>query len=110
MKNLSKVIIIIIMPLLILTIAFPASSINDHPIDNQSEKNMLNWNFNEASRSVRIDTGNKLIWNLTGHTSEVWETSFDPTGNLLASVSSDNSIRIWNVSTGNEIKNYLTCK
>lgn len=105
MKNLSKVIIIIIMPLLILTIAFPASSIIDNPIDNQSENAILNWDFKEASRSVRIDTENKLLWNLTGHTSEIWETSFDPNGNLLASASGDGTVRIWNVTTGEEIKN-----
>ncbi len=37
---------------------------------------------------------------LIGHTSEVWDVEFSPDGHLLASVSSDNSIIIWNTTTG----------
>ena len=35
-----------------------------------------------------------------GHDSEVWDLEFSPNGAFLASASSDNSILVWNTSTG----------
>ncbi|MHA1977584.1 MAG: WD40 domain-containing protein [Candidatus Hodarchaeales archaeon] len=40
-----------------------------------------------------------------GHTSEVWDVEYSPNGALLASASSDNSILIWNTSSGTILHN-----
>lgn len=40
---------------------------------------------------------------LEGHTKPVAAVSFSPDGSLLASASSDNTVRLWRVSTGQEL-------
>jgi WD40 repeat protein/serine/threonine protein kinase len=44
--------------------------------------------------------GGKLITELHGHVGNVWKICFSPDGRLLASASSDQSIRIWETETG----------
>lgn len=41
-----------------------------------------------------------VLLNLRGHTDNVRSVVFNPRGNILASSSSDNTIRLWNVSDG----------
>jgi WD40 repeat protein len=46
-----------------------------------------------------VRTG-KLLHTLTGHTSRVGSVSFSPNGQTLASSSSDETIKLWNLQTG----------
>eukprot|EP00842_Homolaphlyctis_polyrhiza_P004423 jgi/Hompol1/4982/HPOL_004105-RA len=43
---------------------------------------------------------------LVGHTSTVWAIDFDASGNKLASVSDDKSLRIWKLDTAGRYKSY----
>jgi WD40 repeat protein len=40
---------------------------------------------------------------LGGHTDWVWDVAFSPDGRTLASVSRDETVRFWNVLTGEEV-------
>jgi len=44
---------------------------------------------------------------LYGHTEWVWDVSILNTGQHLLSVSSDGSLKLWNVVTGVKIKEFL---
>src|SRR5262249_49370801 len=48
------------------------------------------------------DTGNQLL-TLTGHNNYVNTCSFSPDGKKILSGSSDKSLRIWNVETGDQL-------
>ena len=41
---------------------------------------------------------------LTGHTDSVLSVAFSPDGKLLASGSDDNTVRIWDMATGQELQ------
>ena len=41
---------------------------------------------------------------LIGHTASVWAVAFSPDGNTLASGGADQTVRIWDVKTGELIK------
>jgi WD40 repeat protein len=47
-----------------------------------------------------------LIYTLYGHTSHVWSIDIDHTDHLIASASTDFSIRLWDLATGQFIKNF----
>ena len=49
-------------------------------------------------------TTNSEIDLLTGHTRTVNAMAYSPDGNMIASGSSDDSIRLWDASTGDEIR------
>lgn len=53
------------------------------------------------------DVDGNLVARLIGHTSVVWNLGWSPDGNTLATVSIDNTIRIWNPETG-ELRMTLT--
>ena len=42
----------------------------------------------------------------TGHSSPVWSVAFSPDGKQIASGSEDNSIKLWNSETGQEIRTF----
>ncbi|WP_131792621.1 hypothetical protein, partial [Candidatus Protofrankia datiscae] len=44
----------------------------------------------------------------TDHTSRVWTVVFSPDGTLLASASSDNTVRIWETATGQPVTTLVT--
>ena len=44
------------------------------------------------------------ITNLTGHTDNVWDLSFSPDGQLLASVSSDRTAKVWDWRNGSVLQ------
>ncbi|MHA1993658.1 MAG: WD40 repeat domain-containing protein [Candidatus Hodarchaeales archaeon] len=56
-------------------------------------------------RSIEINQDEFTEKTLIGHTSEIWDVGFSPDGELLASASSDNSILVWNASTGTIYQN-----
>jgi WD40 repeat protein len=43
----------------------------------------------------------KLLKNLRGHNSRIYDLAFSPNGKQLASASGDNTVRIWNIPSGN---------
>lgn len=57
-------------------------------------------------------TGNVILWDLNTnqalyvweHVGYVWHVEFNRAGNVLASVGSDNFLRLWNVRNGNSIR------
>jgi WD40 repeat protein len=46
----------------------------------------------------------KVVRDLLGHSGDVQALAFAPDGRLLASASSDNTVRIWNTATGDELR------
>ena len=50
----------------------------------------------------------RLIHTLTGHTDFVRSVAFSPDGKTLASGSTDNTVRLWDVATGTELGAPLT--
>ncbi|MCT7986431.1 trypsin-like peptidase domain-containing protein [Laspinema sp. A4] len=64
--------------------------------------------------SASADDGLVKVWNLrtgellqtlTGHTGTVYSIAIDPYGHILASAGSDGTIQIWNLYTGNRVRN-----
>lgn len=47
---------------------------------------------------------NQLVTALTGHNAEVWNIAFNPEGTQLASVSSDQTIRLWQIRQRDDIQ------
>ena len=43
----------------------------------------------------------ELLKNIKGHTSRIYDLAFSPNGKQLASASGDNTVRIWNIPSGN---------
>ena len=58
-----------------------------------------------ASAALHEIIGDPLIRTLNGHTSHVWNIDFAPNDQILASASTDLSIKIWDVLTGQCVKN-----
>ncbi|MCF3184736.1 trypsin-like peptidase domain-containing protein [Streptomyces polychromogenes] len=54
----------------------------------------------EAVKSLEDSTGDPLLQVLRGHDGEVSSVAFSPDGRTLASASSDQSVLLWNVTTG----------
>lgn len=67
-----------------------------------SSPSLLNNNHFKMSYHDTSDLNpvDKLIYNFTDHTSEVWDVEFSPTDSILASASVDSNIMLWNISTG----------
>jgi WD40 repeat protein len=42
----------------------------------------------------------EILKTLRGHTSSVWSVSFSPDGAIVASGSADETVRLWNIETG----------
>ncbi len=61
---------------------------------------------NSEDFAIRIwDVGSgQLLRTLDGHTSIVWQIAFSPDGQMLASVSSDGTAKVWDWRTGAVIK------
>jgi WD40 repeat protein len=109
MRSFKKELFLIIVPLLVLSLSFvntPELKSYKTNFSDPSEVETAHLQNYEISRAIKINATDKLIWNLTGHNSQVWEVCFDSSGNLLASASSDNTVRIWDVITGQEINNF----
>ena len=47
---------------------------------------------------------NSPVWTFTGHTKEVHDLAFSPDGRLLASASWDETVKIWSVADGRELR------
>ncbi|MHA1228508.1 MAG: hypothetical protein ACTSPV_17405 [Candidatus Hodarchaeales archaeon] len=58
-----------------------------------------------VSIDKRLSEEDFILRTYTGHYSEVWDVKFSLDGSLLASASSDNSVIIWNTSSGDIIQN-----
>jgi hypothetical protein len=61
--------------------------------------------FPQPELVFSTDQDNFLIKTLTGHSSEVWDIDFSSDGSLLASASSDNTILVWNITSGQVVQN-----
>ncbi|MFX1507206.1 MAG: hypothetical protein ACFFDC_14085 [Promethearchaeota archaeon] len=71
--------------------------------DNSIYQPLTDYHY-RISPSVKVNVTNTLIWNLTGHTNEVWSVAIHPDKEILASASSDNLIKLWNISNGQLIR------
>lgn len=56
---------------------------------------------------VIIDPNSKLIRTLPGHSSAIWSVDFHPDGKMIASGSADNTVKLWNTSTGSLVHNLI---
>ena len=63
----------------------------------------------ETTWSFRTQAADALTerTTLTGHTHSVYSVAFSPNGQTLASGSGDNTLRLWDVNTGTEIKKLI---
>jgi WD40 repeat protein len=62
-----------------------------------------------AARTVKLlDVSTDQSRSLTGHAGQVNSVAFSPDGKILASASSDNSVRLWEVSTNQPVGQPLT--
>ncbi len=59
-----------------------------------------NTSFSKSSDDSSIKIDSKLIATLTGHQDHVNSVNFSPDGKILASGSSDNNIKLWNMVEG----------
>jgi WD40 repeat protein len=51
--------------------------------------------------------GGWQVYSLTGHSGAVWSVAFSPNGNLVASGSRDNLVKIWNAETGALVSSFV---
>jgi WD40 repeat protein len=51
-------------------------------------------------------SGNTLFKTLTGHSDSVESVAFSPDGKMLASASKDDTIKLWDVATGQNLKTF----
>ena len=58
--------------------------------------------------ALSVPAAGQRIWTIieTGHTSSIRSVAFSPDGTQLATSSSDNTIRLWNVSSGRELRRF----
>lgn len=58
-------------------------------------------------KRIRADEARKMQrWTLTGHTGKVFSVAFSPDGKLLASGGNDNTIRVWDVASGEQLQEF----
>lgn len=89
------------------------------PADKNPKENLgqiwdIDFSRNGEKLAVTFSLNGKDVWllsvdnmalsrKLSGHTSSVWKVCFSPDGETLASASSDNTIRLWNFSSGGSL-------
>ncbi|NPD89311.1 MAG: serine hydrolase [Asgard group archaeon] len=71
--------------------------------EQKDEKNVYLNNAEDKLKSA-LTPFSKNFANLTGHAWDVRRVEFSPNGELLASSSSDGSIRLWDIETGDTIR------
>jgi WD40 repeat protein len=64
---------------------------------------VYNWDKQNSVKILDADTGNE-IKTLGGHSKSVMQIAFSPDGKTLASLSDDNTVKIWDVKTGKELE------
>jgi WD40 repeat protein len=57
--------------------------------------------------SIAKQSFGRELWSLTGHQDFISRTAFSPDGKALASASSDGTVRLWNMATGDSARNPL---
>ncbi len=67
-------------------------------VDFSSDSSMIAFGGFDNKVTVRDALTGQLVQTLTGHTDTINHIDFSADGNLIASISSDQSIRLWNVS------------
>lgn len=75
------------------------------PNSNSSNESVNFWDYYQAFDRLRKPPHNWKIANqLTGHSNSISSLAFSPDGEILASASNDNTIKLWQVGIGKEIR------
>lgn len=72
-----------------------------------NEKNQPPTPEAESGAELERPPGVKLLRTLVGHKGTVLSVAFDPTGQTLASGSSDKTVKIWDVATGKLLRTFV---
>ena len=60
-----------------------------------------------TSAALKTDITAKLLYTMAGHTADVTAVSFSPNGAILATASTDKTIKLWAVDTGKAVQTLM---
>ncbi|MFX1512649.1 MAG: hypothetical protein ACFFCQ_08690 [Promethearchaeota archaeon] len=86
---------------------FRAVGLESYPYELKSHKKGTYLQKKDQSKTIQAPSSKHFLEeafdDLTGHTGEIHQITFSPSGKILASCSQDQTIRLWNVADGDEL-------